>query len=263
MLAECEDLAKAHVKGYSRADGTYVRPYERGGPSAPPAAHHHPKPGEKGAPVLIKKPHHASAPSTWENPKAVATFVPGGDVPRTLNGVPVRRWRDHPRTAEGWDYCDGIMDELDEPPLQLKSGKYAASGAVIEEPDGRVWLVSPTNEFGGYKASFPKGTAEDGLSLQANALKEVFEEAGLQVKIVGLLGDFERSTSIARMYRAVRVGGDPTAMGWESQAVSLVPKDRLYEHLNHWGDHGTAEALGAGPAPKAAPAKKGGTGWLF
>ncbi|MNO78543.1 NUDIX domain protein [compost metagenome] len=180
----------------------------------------------------------------------MATFVPDGDVPASLNGVPLRAWKDYPRTNEGWDYVEGVDDELYEPPFHLTPGKKAASGVVIEEPDGRVWLVAPTNQFGGYEASFPKGTAEPDLSLQANAIKEAFEECGLKVEITGFIGDFERTTSKARLYRARRVGGTPIAMGWESQAVHLVPKGLLYEHLNMWTDHGIAEVIGAGPAPE-------------
>lgn len=259
-------LIKGHVKGYSKKDGTYVKPHQRddrpgqGRPDPSPKVrkpteadevlHYHPRSGETGKPVVVKEPTHASAPSTWHNPDAVATFVPNGDVPASLNGVPLRAWKDHPRTSEGWDYVDGVNDDLNEPPFHLPPGKKAASGVVIEEPDGRVWLIHPTNSFGGYKASFPKGTAEPELSLQANAIKECFEEAGLKVEITGFIGDFERTTSKARMYRAKRVGGLPTAMGWESQAVSLVPKGLLYEHLNMWSDHGIAEVVGAGPAPE-------------
>ncbi len=248
-------LVKGHVKGYSKKDGTYVKPHERQDDRAPAAAeakpvHHHPRLGEKGEPVEIKHPSHASAPSTWHNPDAVATFVPDGDVPLSINGIPLRAWKDHPRTAEGWDYVDGVNDDLEEPPFDLPPGKKAASGVVIEEPDGRVWLIHPTNQFGGYEASFPKGTAEPELSLQANAIKETFEEAGLKVEITGFLGDYERTTSKARIYRAKRVGGDPTRCGWETQAVSLVPKGKLYDLLNMWSDHGIAEEIGAGPAPK-------------
>jgi ADP-ribose pyrophosphatase YjhB (NUDIX family) len=260
-----DDLAKAHVKGHMRGEH-YVRPYDRNG-HEPLPPHHHPKLGEKGEAVLVKAPHHPSAESTWDNPDAVATFVPGGDVPRELNGVPFRRWRDAPTTAEGWDYCDGIAEDLEEPAFHVAPGKSVGAGVVVEEPDGRVWLCAPTNAFGGYHATLPKGTAEKGLSLQANAIKEAFEETGLRVRITGFIGDFDRTTSKARMYRAVRVGGDPTDSGWETQAVHLCPKGNLYELLNGWADHPVAEAVGAGPAPKKpeppAQAKWTGSKKLF
>jgi ADP-ribose pyrophosphatase YjhB (NUDIX family) len=245
-------MVKSHVKGHTKADGTYVRPYERRGMSAPkPVAH--PKLGEKGEVVTIKDPHFGSAPSTWANADSVATFLPGGDVPAKLNGVPLRRWKDHPRTEEGWDYVDGVNEDLAEPAFHCPPGKKPAAGVIIEEPDGRVWIISPTNRFGGYRCTFPKGTAEEGLSLQANAIKEAFEESGLKIEITGFIGDYERTTSVARMYRAKRVGGDPTDAGWETQSVHLVPKSHLYEHLNGWADHPVAEAIGAGPAPKPPP----------
>lgn len=248
-------LSKAHVKGYSRRDGVYVKPHDRdSGPAAQPkpaAVHHHPQADDDGEPVVIKHPSHPSAPSTWHNPHAVATFVPGGDSPASINGVPLARWKDHPRTVDGWDYCDGVNDELDEPAFKLPAGKRAAAGVVIEEPDGRVWIVHPTNAFGGYQSSWPKGTADPGLSLQAVACKEAFEETGLKIQITGFVGDYTRTTSVARIYKAKRVGGLPTDAGWESQAVSLVPKDKLYELLNMWSDHGAAQAIGAGDPPKA------------
>ena len=244
-----DDLTKSHIKGHMRGS-VYVRPHERGGEHAPLEPHHHPRLGEKGEAVVIKQPHHPSAPSTWGNPDAVATFVPDGDVPRELNGVPMRRWRDHPTTTEGWDYVSGLMEDLDEPPIKPKPGKSLGAGVVIEEIDGRVWLIHPTNQFGSYSASWPKGTVEEGLSLQASAIKEAWEESGLQVRITGFIADVERTTSMARFYRAVRVGGCPTDLSWESQATSLVPKSLLYEHLNMPTDHLLAELVGAGPAPK-------------
>ncbi|ECZ5235304.1 NUDIX hydrolase [Salmonella enterica subsp. enterica serovar Enteritidis] len=111
-------------------------------------------------------------------------------------------------------------------------GKHAGAGVIIEEADGRIWLVSPSNAFGGYKNTFPKGTCEEGLSMQANAIKEAWEEAGLAIEIVDVLGDFERTTSKARMYIARRTGGNPVDMGWESQAVQLVPPEKLRDVLN-------------------------------
>lgn len=256
-----DELAKAHVKGHMRGSH-YVRPYERAGGPSHPEPHHHPDPDHHGNPVLIKRPTSPSAPSTWHDPSAVATFVPGGDVPARLNGVSFTAWKDHPTTDEGWDYVDGVNDDLAEPPMAAKPGKSIGAGVIIEEPDGRIWLTAPTNQFGGYNATFPKGTAEKGLSLQANAIKECFEETGLKVKIVGIVGDFERTTSVARVYRARRVGGTPVAMGWESQAVHLAPRDHLYDLLNGFADHPIAEAIGAGPAPKKPePKKPSGAKW--
>lgn len=247
------DMLKSEVKGYTRKDGVYVPPHHRkGDPAAPKAKVFHPRSSENGNKVPVFNPTHPSAPSTWHSPKSIATFVPNGDVPMSLNGIAIAKWRDAPQTTDGWNYVDGINDAIHEPDLVVPKGKRASSGCVIQEPDGRTWVVHPTNEFGGYAATFPKGSAEPELSLQANAIKECFEETGLKVEIIKMLGDYQRTTSVARMYLARRVGGDPSACGWESQAVSLCPADRLYDLLNMQSDHPIAEKHGAGPAPKPA-----------
>lgn len=105
------------------------------------------------------------------------------------------------------------------------------------DPDGRLWMVSPTNKIGGYETTFPKGNLDTkGLTLQANAIKEVYEESGLKVRNTSYLGDFKRTTSITRLYLGERVGGDPTEMGWESQAVKLVPQDEWAANLQNPSD---------------------------
>lgn len=270
-------FAKANVKGHLR-DGKWIGPYTTKAPSAkaeapkaglqwslfggpatpggkvavkppkPQPKAYHPKKGEDGGKVGIYHPSEATSEDTWRDPQAVATWVPGGDVPLALNGVEFSRWEDHPRTLEGWDYVEGQMEDLDEPPMKLPHGKQPASGVIVEEPDGRIWVVHPTNQFAGYKATLPKGGAEVGLSLQSNAIKEAFEEAGLKVEITGLFGDFERGTTVARYYTARRVGGTPADMGWESQAVSLVPRQKLYSLFNGAADKPIAVALGSEPA---------------
>jgi hypothetical protein len=122
-----DDLVKAHVKGHVRLDGTYVRPYERGGLAAP-EPHHHPRLGDNGKPVLVEVPHHASSHSTWYEPDAVATFLPDGDVPLSLNHVALRSWKEHPKTSAGWNYEEGILHDLREPPLKVPFGKKAGAG---------------------------------------------------------------------------------------------------------------------------------------
>lgn len=227
-----EALAKAHNPGYVRKDGTVVKPFDDSRASRRdndyPDAEDHPSPDENGKPVNILHPSKPTGPETWNDPRSFAVFVPSGKAPSELNGIPFAEWTDHPE-GEDWENVPGVMEDLDEPPLRIPQNKEAATGVVIEEPDGRIWLVSPTNSFGGYKTTYPKGRLEDELSYQANAIKEVFEETGLQVEITGYVGDFERTTTVTRMYRGRRVGGNPTRVGWETQAVKLVPKERLEE----------------------------------
>jgi 8-oxo-dGTP pyrophosphatase MutT (NUDIX family) len=98
---------------------------------------------------------------------------------------------------------------------------------VILEEDGRVWVVHPSNGFGGYPATFPKGTLDPGMPLRATAIREAWEECGLRVALSGFLMDLTRSRSRTRYYLGRRIGGCPSDMGWESQAVSLVPRAQL------------------------------------
>jgi len=171
----------------------------------------------------------------FHDPDRIATVVPGGRCPKELGDVQFTVWHDAPKSLRDWADVDG-QNEIDEPDFEPPKGVKLGSGVIIQEDDGRVWVVHPTNGYGGYSATFPKGTLEDGLPLQASAIKEAYEESGLKVEITGFLGDVKRTTSYARYYLARRVGGDPTDAGWESQAVSLVPVDLLDRRLNGEAD---------------------------
>lgn len=272
-----------HIKGYTKHDGTIVKPHddkrqkhgglhqlakdwmkkhvphlvglfddeEDLGPKGvdkKPIGDPHPELGEKGETVYIRKPSTPTSELTWEDPKQIATFTPGGETPKELNGIAFKPWDNAPDTPEDWDEVEGQDAFLKEPPFDPGSLKPAA-GVVVEEPDGRVWVIHPTNGFGGYNATFPKGRTEHDIDLQASAIKEAYEESGLKVEITGFLADVDRSVTRCRYYTARRVGGTPAKMGWESQAVSLVPRSDLYKVLNNWNDHPMAEKLGAGPQP--------------
>jgi ADP-ribose pyrophosphatase YjhB (NUDIX family) len=286
-------LAKAHNKGYTRKDGTYVAPFDDsrqkkyvwvwkngvgkkvpaeaankpvaaqkpkgqadmfGGESSkpktilgfkPPPKYpaYHPKLNEDGKPHGIMYPSKASAPETWHDPESVATFLPGGKCPPSLNGIPLKKWEDAPKTEAGWNYVEGQDHSIEEPELKVPSGVSAGSGVVVIEPDGRVWLVDPSNQFAGYRSTFPKGHQDKGINLQANAIKECFEESGIKVEITGFLGDFMRTTTMSRYYLARRVAGTPTDCGWESQSVKLAPKEDLLSVLNRENDQDIAKAI--------------------
>lgn len=201
----------------------------------------HPCCDQHGHPVRIHHPHEPSPPAAWADPAALATTVPRGTRPDSLNGIALAPWGDAPTDAAGW-MAQAQGGGRDEPAFSAGHA-HPSAGAVILEPDGRVWVVSPTNAFAGYQNTFPKGQPESGLSLMATAIKETFEESGLRIQIRGHLIDVARSTTVARYYLAQRLGGDPSAMGWESQAVHLVPVARLAAFVGHPKDQPILAAL--------------------
>lgn len=197
---------------------------------------HHPHPDEHGAPVLILRPSTATSLAAWDDPAAIATVVPGGPLPPALNGVPFAPCPPPPAGAS-----------VAEPPFELPTGFEAAAGAVVLEPDGRVWLVAPTNGYGGYAATFPKGRVDPGCGLAATAVREAWEEAGLQIAVTAFLADVRRTQTYTRYYLARRTGGTPSAMGWETQAVHLVPLALLDSVAVHANDAAVIAAITGSP----------------
>lgn len=213
----------------------------------------HPHRDDAGQSVILTKPSTPTPLACWDDSEAIARVVPDGPMPKRLNGLALVPF--HSGEAAPWEAANATQAQaphhgggslsrgLEAPPLTLSPGKRAAAGAVVLEPDGRVWVIHPSNAFGGYRATFPKGKQEPGLSLEQTAIKETFEEAGLVIALTRWLIDVPRSSSVCRYFLARRIGGSPAAMGWESQAVSLVPIARLDEVLHHPNDQPLREAL--------------------
>lgn len=208
----------------------------------------HPYKDNKGESVTIKHPHAPSPIEAWGEADQIATTVPNGPALPVLHEIPFSGWEGCPTDRSVWStLLNG--DEIHEPPF-VPNGLPPGAGVVVVERDGRVWVVSPTNRYGGYEATFPKGHLTPGLSLQQSAVKEAYEEAGLHVLLTAHLVDVPRSTTFTRYYLGQRVGGDPRQMGWESQAVHLVPQDRLHAVLKNPYDKPIMEALRAFPGRK-------------
>lgn len=197
-----------------------------GSPICPPSdALFHPQQDDQGKLVRILRPSRATELSEWNRPGSIAAVIPEGKMPHELNGVSFGTWTNPPASSEDWEEI-ALSSLVIEPTFNLPEGMASAAGVVIQERDGRVWMVCPTNQFGGYEVTFPKGRA-DGKSLQATALVEAFEESGLQVRLVRHLIDLNRTQTYTRYYLAERIGGTPSEMGWESQCVMLVPTAHL------------------------------------
>jgi 8-oxo-dGTP pyrophosphatase MutT (NUDIX family) len=201
----------------------------------------HPRPGDQGQRVEIMHPSQPSSLDTWADATALACVVPDGPMPSSINGLPVSSWQAVPQSSDEWEAL-AAEHWVSEPEFNVPAGKKAA-GVVIREPDGRIWVVAPSNAFGGYQATFPKGKMDKGLSTQATALVEAYEESGLQVRLIRHLVDVKRSTSYTRYFLAERVGGNPADMGWESQGVMLAPLEQLPQVLNNPNDRPILSAL--------------------
>jgi 8-oxo-dGTP pyrophosphatase MutT (NUDIX family) len=227
-------------------------------PQAPAGA-----PGGKGGQFVSRGGGGGSA----AKPSKSESWSNEDDEPDALHGVAFAKW-DAPKDRDGWEVEAQGSPAFDEPALpQLGKmtvgiGKEAkvinkrqAAGVIIKEPDGRIWIVHPTDAYAGYKATYPKGGVSHGMSLRATALKEAYEESGLRAKLIGFAGDLERGASNTRYYYGERIGGTPTDHGWESEKVTLSPPEELHHHLNTKLDRKIAEEwLGAKKPLKESPA---------
>lgn len=213
----------------------------------------HPRRDDDGQAVLIRRPSTPTALEAWAEPTQTASVVPHGPLPGAINGVALEPWNDPPTSPEGWEAL-ARESKVAEPEFEVPETLEPAAGVVIVEPDGRVWLVCPTNQFGGYEVTFPKGRL-DGKSLQAAALVEAYEETGLKVRLIRHLVDVPRSQTYTRYYLAERIGGSPAGMGWESQCVMLAPMASLKNLSLRVPDQivMVAFASGLSPSPKPLP----------
>lgn len=190
----------------------------------------HPQRDDDGNPVVIRNPHTPSSLDDWAKGGTV-TITPGHkEIPPSHNGVAFESYKP-PRT---WSGVSGTGD-FEEPEFKKNPGYKQSVGIVMTEGD-HVWITHPTNAYGGYPATFPKGTVEPGLTHRENAIKETYEETGLKAKITGHLGDVRKTTSDTRYYLGEREDGHPADMGWEAQGAKLVRKDELHKYVTHPSD---------------------------
>ena len=109
----------------------------------------HPQTRPDGSHVKIDRPSAPSPLAAWGDPSAVATVVPNGLLPETLNGIALQPWADAPHDVAGWSaLADRGGVDFFEPPFVGKPGHEQASGVVVEEADDRIWLVAPTHSGG-------------------------------------------------------------------------------------------------------------------
>ena len=199
------------------------------------------------------------------DPKGVDAFRPETDEDERdsgVNGIGFAKLKSEPAYERIKDVPG--LDDKPLPDISKKPWMHVATGAVIKEADGRIWVVAPKNGYAGYDNTFPKGTVddEDGLSLQQSAHREVFEESGLRIRLTGHVGDFESDQSLTRYYLAERVGGSPYHHdGKETAAVKLATPEQLRAMLNRSRDrkilHTTQEKFSKEGTKISAASPKG------
>jgi len=163
-------------------------------------------------------------PPSWA-PYADKLGFPPGPTPETKKGA-----GDGQLKIDHWKQAWPIDKIFEDPSKLIKTGKKQASGVILVEEKG-AWLVEPTNHFGGYVNTFPKGGVASTLTHQQSALKELWEETGMQGELLAFLGEFEKGTSQTKLYLGKKTIGQPWHAGWESQKVKLVPWDQLENFL--------------------------------
>lgn len=77
------------------------------------------------------------------------------------------------------------VDYYDDPAAPRPNALVVAASVVVEDPDGRILLVQRADSE---DWSLPGGAMELGESLTDCASREVHEETGLDIEIVGLVG---------------------------------------------------------------------------
>lgn len=118
--------------------------------------------------------------------------------------------------------------QYDEPPIEQKTFFPVKSTEKVESQKDRfggvvvlnnkILLVNPTNNFGNYAWTFPKGGATKGESPEDAAVREVEEESGYICKVIQrIAGKFSGTTSDNNYFlmRPIKQGKH----GWETAQV--------------------------------------------
>ena len=118
-----------------------------------------------------------------------------------------------------------------------------AVGTIIGMPDGRIVLVRRAIEPGFGLWVFPSGYVDRGEDVRLAAVREAREEAGIDVRLDGLVGiySYAGSTPVVIVYRATWLSGELTL---DEENSEVRPFDAASLPWNELAFRSTREALG-------------------
>jgi 8-oxo-dGTP diphosphatase len=130
----------------------------------------------------------------------------------------------------------------------LDQAPILAASAVIRDEQKRILLVQRANPPDKGCWTLPGGRVDPGETLELAAIREIFEETGLVIRVVRELGQLDVPDGKGGIYEihdflAEKIDGeevagdDAAAIGWfrndELSKLSLTP--HLLQYLNRYG----------------------------
>jgi len=126
------------------------------------------------------------------------------------------------------------------PPQPKPFKKWTSAGCVVipsMDDHEHVYIIKPSNNYGPW--AFPKGQVDKGESIKQAALREVWEETGLRVKILpgngSYIGKGTGSFSVTHFFLAVKVSGQPHPTA-ETERVALVTWEEAKRRFHSAGN---------------------------
>lgn len=120
--------------------------------------------------------------------------------------------------------------------------KWTSAGGVVLDGRGRIALVQQRDRKGRWRWTLPKGRMDPGERPEATALREVYEESGLRVRIVRPLLRHEGRLHFT-YYFEMALERDDGVHDDETRAVRFVALDQAVDLVRSRRDLGVLRRL--------------------